>query len=305
MSKRILFFGNERLATGVATSATTLQSLISAGYDVAALVVAQQPPGNGRQPRLLESAAVAKAAGVPVLAPTRLSQAKAQLAAYRAEAAVLVAYGKIVPQSIIDIFPAGIINIHPSLLPRHRGPTPIESVILAGETATGVSLMQLSSEMDAGPVYAQSDLKLVGNETKQDLADQLLTLGAQLMISHLPAILSGQLKPKPQLTSGVSYDKKIIKTDGQLDWQLTANQLERQIRAYAGWPKCHTKLMNSEVIITTAQVVARQGPVGKLLIESGRLGIYCQSGVLMIDRLIPAGKREMTAQAFLAGHTTI
>jgi methionyl-tRNA formyltransferase len=155
MSAKIVFFGNERLATGVTTTAPTLQALIDAGYEVCALVVAQNQSGASRKARKLEVAEIAEQHGIPVLVPAKLDDIAGQLKDYGAEIGILVAFGKIVPQAILDIFPHGIINIHPSLLPKHRGSTPIESAILFGENETGVSLMQLVQKMDAGPVYAQ------------------------------------------------------------------------------------------------------------------------------------------------------
>jgi methionyl-tRNA formyltransferase len=172
-SKTIVFFGNERLATGVSTDAPTLEALVKAGYNVAA-VVSHYEAGQSRKARVLEIDEVAKRHSIPVHLPEKPEHLAEELKAIGADVGVLVAYGKIVPQSLIDIFPKGIVNIHPSLLPLHRGPIPIESVILDGSSRTGVSIMALAKEMDAGPVYAQSEVKLDGQETKQHLADHLL-----------------------------------------------------------------------------------------------------------------------------------
>src|SRR5581483_9225315 len=130
------------------------------------------------------------------------------------EAAVLVAFGRIIPQPIIDLFPKGIINIHPSLLPKLRGPTPIETAILDGLTETGVSLMRLEAKMDAGPLYSQQKISLNGDETKLELATKLNKVGAELLINSLPAILDGSLIPKPQNNSKATYTKLITKDDG-------------------------------------------------------------------------------------------
>lgn len=296
MSRTIVFFGNERLATGVTTSAPALRGLLEAGYNVAAVVVAQNQPGASRQPRELEVATIAKKHNIAALT------SHDGLASLKADAAVLAAYGKKLPQGTIDLFPRGIINIHPSLLPRYRGSTPIENAILDGAKQTGVSLMQLVAGMDTGPVYAQQPVSLSGQESKQELTDQLDSLGTELLIKNLPAILDGSLQPKPQNETEATYSKQIEKADGELDFAKTAGQLEREVRAYAGWPRSRTKIGNVDVIVTKTHVENGSGTPGKLWQNNQQLGIYTSENILAIDSLIPAGKPEMPAQAFIAGY---
>lgn len=303
MSKTILFFGNERLATGLSTTAPTLRGLIAAGYKVAAVVVAQNDLGKSRKGRQLEIAEVAAEHNIPLISSVNLNEAGADLAAYGAEAAVLVAYGKIVPQSVIDLFACGIINIHPSLLPKHRGSTPIESVILAGETVSGVSLMQLTAKMDAGPTYAQATIELPRAVSKQALADLLSGLAVDLLIKNLPLILDNSLQPVAQDDTAATYDTLIQKQDGQLDFSKPAAQLEREVRAYLDWPRSRTTLGSTEVIITKAHVSKGNGPLGTLWRDGNKqLGIYSSAGVLVIDSLVPIGKKEMPIAAFLSGY---
>lgn len=306
MSNKILFFGNERLATGVHTGVSTLQALIAGGYEVAAVVVAQNRRAKSRQTRQLEVAAIAQQHHIPLLAPSKLVDARDQLAAFEAEAAVLIAYGKIVPQAVLDIFPKGIINIHPSLLPLHRGSTPIESAILSGAKQTGVSLMRLSANMDAGPIYIQETVQLDGTETKQTLAHHLSTIGADLLIACLPKILDGSLQPKPQDDTAATYDARISKAASRLDWTKPALRLEREVRAYLEWPKSRTKLGPTDVIITKAHAVPVNNPGAKPgdieVLPEGLIMIECQTGYLCIDKLKPASKPEMTVPAFLAGY---
>jgi len=299
---KILFFGNERLGTGLATTAPTLRALIEADYKITGVVVAQNEIGKSRQQREQEVVQLANQHGIPVFAPSKLADIADDLSAMKADVAVLVAYGKIVPQSIIDIFPNGIVNIHPSLLPKHRGPTPIESVIKNGESETGVSLMQLAAKMDAGPVYAQQTITLTGNETKQALADQLQLLGTKMLLQNLHAILDGSLTPTEQDDTIATYDQKISKADSILDFNKSANDLERHIRAYAGWPRTRTTINDIEVIITSSHISHTNGTSGSLWLENRQLGIHCNKGTLIIDSLIPVGKKEMSAQAFLAGY---
>ncbi len=301
---RLVFFGNERLATGVTTTNHTLNALIAAGHDIAA-VVSNYEAGTSRSVRELEIKAVAEEHGIPLLLPAKPAEIVDELRNLGAEAAVLVAYGRIVPQTIIDIFPRGIINIHPSLLPLHRGSTPIESVILSGDKKTGVSIMCLEAAMDAGPVYGQSELELKGTETKQELADKLSQIGSTMVIELLPGILDGNIIAKPQDNNAATYDKLIKKEDGRIDWNKPAAQLEREIRAYVDWPKTFTTIAESEVIITKARVsessdARAQGSVFKT--EANELAVQTSDGALIIDNLKPAGKNEMTAQEFLAGY---
>lgn len=302
---RLILFGNERLATATKTTAPVLQALINHGYKIEA-VVASHSDAVSRQKRDIEVALVAGAHNIPVLFPAKL-ELKETLKNHPAEACILIAFGQLVPQSVIDLFPRGIINIHPSLLPKLRGSTPLETTILESLPETGVSLMQLTSEMDAGPVYAQTKLKLSGAETKQELADKLARLGTDLLIKHLPDILSGNLQPLRQDDSKATFTKKIGKKDGQLDFTKSAVQLEREIRAYAGWPQSRTTIWSKDVIITRAHSVPSIGPgdsPGKIdaLPDIGVLMIYAKDGYLCIDKLKPSGKGEMSAAEFIRGY---
>lgn len=301
-SRTIVFFGNERLATGVSTSAPTLQRLVAAGYDVAA-VVSNYEVGTSRNARKLEIQQIAEQHSIPVLLPTKPADIIDQLVDLNAAAAVLVAYGKIVPQSIIDIFPSGIINIHPSLLPQHRGPTPIESVLLDGSNKTGVSIMQLSRSMDAGPVYAQSEVTLSGNESKQALADQLLEVGGTMLVDVLPGILDGSIVALPQHDASATYDKLVSKTDGILDWSKSAEELERQVRAYAVWPQSRCILGHKDVVVTAVHVIngSTKTP-GTIEYDNKSLVVHCGKNILSIDRLKPSGKSEMDIVGYIAGY---
>ncbi len=304
---KLVFFGNERLATGVTTEAPVLRALVEAGYKVEAVYANHEDPIS-HQKRDLEISKVAQEFNIPVILPGNKIPLAEKLKKHPADVAVLVAYGKIVPQAVIDMFPKGIINIHPSLLPLYRGPTPIESVILAGDNKTGVSLMMLSQEMDAGPILAQRTVHLNGRESKQDLADKLLGLGKELLIETLPKYITGDIKPRKQShPSRATYTQKINKQDGQIDWTKPAAQIEREIRAYADWPKSRTILGKTEVIITKAYVVPsnhsqlKPGDI-EVVKEAKALMVECGQDCLYIESLKPAGKSEMTAEAFLAGY---
>lgn len=305
-TSKIVFFGNERLSSGYQSDCTILKALLEADYEVVTVVAHHTESKSSRNVRELEVAIVAKAAGIPVLTPDKPIEIITELREFGADIGVLVAYGKIVPQDVIDIFPKGIVNIHPSLLPKYRGSTPIEQAILDGASETGVSVMQLVKEMDAGPVYAQEKRALNGRETKKELTESLLDIGKKLLIDKLPSIIDGSLKPKGQNDSEATYCNQIEKTDGQIDWNKSAVQIEREIRAYAGWPQSRTTLGSVEVIITQAHSITSDssGEPGSIEIptEDGILKINSGGGYLCIDKLKPLGKKEMPASAFLAGY---
>lgn len=298
---KVVYFGNERLASGASTEAPLLKKMISYGYDVRA-IVANDASMLSRKQRKLEVKEIAQENNIAILTPNKPSDIIDELRSFNADIAVLAAYGKIIPQPIIDIFPCGIVNLHPSLLPMHRGPTPIESCILNGESATGVSIMSLSKEMDAGPIYLQKKVPLKGSESKQQLVNELGTIGADMISDLLPRIISSGIKPEPQNPSGATYDKLISKSDGIIDWDKSAEVLEREIRAYLGWPGSKTEIARKEVTVTSARAIPEKGAPGAIDISSRKLVIHCSEGSLEIITLKPAGKKEMSGEAFLTGH---
>lgn len=302
---KVIFFGNERLISGLdKTEAPILRGLIERGYDIVA-VVSHHSSSNSRNQRELEVAEVAKEHNIPVLLPNRPSEIIDDLKALNADVAVLAAYGRIISQEIIDIFPLGIINVHPSLLPKYRGPTPIESVLLNGDPETGISIMQLTAGMDEGPVYVQKTLMLEENEKKFHLYSRIVELGVALFFESFPKIIDGSLVPTPQDNSAATYSKLIQKPDGIIDWTKGAMQIEREIRAYEGWPQSRTSLSAMDVVITQASVI-QMGPAkpGQLMIEKNRLFVGTATDWLEIHTLKPLGKKEMPIQAFLAGYSS-
>jgi methionyl-tRNA formyltransferase len=293
-SKKLVFFGNERLATGLkSTEAPTLKKLINHGYEVVALV-SNFTAGRSRNARKLEIAEVAEQHNIPVMLPTHVGNIKNDIKELNADFGVLVAYGRIIPADIIDIFPHGIINIHPSLLPEYRGPTPIEQTILNGNKETGTSIMRLVNEMDAGPVYAQSVLRLAGNETKESLAKNLLDLGGQLLIDNLPAILDGSLHPGPQDNSKATYTKLLDKEDGKVSRNKPAEIIERQVRAFAGFPKSRVIIDGQDIIIIKARVAKDK--------NDGDLVLQCMPGFLEVQELIAPSGRSISGADFLRGY---
>lgn len=307
-TKRIIFFGNERLVSGLPeTNAPILNGLIEQGYDVVA-VVSHHSHSNSRSNRQLEVAAIASAHDIPVYLPNKPSEIIDELKALQPDIAVLVAYGRIISQQVIDMFPQGIVNIHPSMLPKYRGPTPIEAAILNGDTETGISIMQLTAGMDEGPVYAQQSVPISNGWTKLQLYQDIAYLSSKLFFEHFPKILDGSLHPVPQNHSEATYTQLIKKSDGIIDWtHKTAEQIEHEIWAYEGWPQSRTMLGNIEVIITKVHSVPSNiGAPGHVQIvndkDASLIAIDATEGYLYIDALKPLGKKEMPVKAFLAGY---
>jgi methionyl-tRNA formyltransferase len=295
MSKlpKLVFFGNERLATGVSTDVPVLRSLVKAGYEVA-LVVANHTEGVSRQSRGLEIVEVAHAYHIPVLIPDKLEEIAERLVKTGAQAGILVAFGKIIPEAIIDIFPKGIINIHPSMLPKYRGPTPVETAILNGDSQTGVSLMALSAKMDAGPVYLQQVVELSGKETKPELAKKLLDESKRLLLDNLGYILDGTLEPIPQDATQATYTKILAKADGLVDFKEPAGTIERKVRAFLAFPKTSATVFGQEIIITKGRV-AKDAKDGHLVVEA-------KPGFLEIQELIVPSGRSMSGADFIRGY---
>lgn len=223
---------------------------------------------------------------------------------FKSQVGLVVDYGLIIPQPVIDYFPLGIVNSHFSLLPKLRGADPITFAILEGQEVTGVSLMLIVAAMDEGQLIAQCQFKLLPDINIQQLTASLVELSNQLLLETLPDYLSGKIKPWPQdATIAPSYTKKLTKADGVIDWTKPATQLEREVRAYLGWPGSQTQIAGLDVQITAAHVTAGQGQPGQAFKTITKdLAFYTGDGTLTIDRLKPASKRDMTAREFLAGH---
>lgn len=226
---------------------------------------------------------------------------------------VLIDFGIIVGQKVIDHFEFGIVNSHFSLLPEWRGADPITFSILSGQKQTGVSLMLLVLKMDEGPLLAQAPLELSSSVTTPELTDELIELSHTLLQTMLPLYIEGEATPGDQLENTIisptpTYSRKLTKEDGRIDWEKSAVQIDREIRAYLDWPKSFTTLAGKDVIITKAHSVDEQDETkknGTAIVVDGQLYVSCSSGQLCIEKLKPAGKSEMTASAFLSGYGSL
>lgn len=289
-SAKIIFFGTEDF------SLTALTGLIEAGYTIAA-VVTKPDSKKGRGQQLVAPAVkvLATRHNIPVWQPEKLTDIADDIRALGTVTGVLVSYGKIVPQSIIDLFTPGIINVHPSLLPRYRGPSPIESAIKNGDAVTGVSIMQLSARMDAGPVYTAKEHPLAGTETRPELYHALADIGTNLLLESLPTIIDGSLQPTPQDEDKASYCQLLEKSSANLNLTtLTATEAERIVRAHIGFPKSKVMIGEHTIIITKVHVSEQQ---------KTPLDLVCQDGAyLSVDELIAPSGRQMSGDAFLRGY---
>jgi len=304
MSKpSVVFFGNERLATGLkSTDLPTINLLLNNGYTIDAIISPNKDSEREKKRnQLFEIECFAKKNHIPFYSQYSQSELVEILQKLPASIGILVAYGKIVPQSIIDHFEYGIVNIHPSLLPQYRGSTPIESAILDGLKLTGVSVMQLTSEMDAGPIYTQAKLRLSGAETKDNIASTLNLKGAELLVDNLSLIINQDIKPAPQ-SGKTTICKKISKHDGDIDTNLPAEVILRQIRAYTGWPKSHLSHQGMDLVILEASTTDIKTEPGTLISVDKKLILGCDNSSIEILSIQVSGKKPMNAKSFINGY---
>ena len=300
---RILFAGTPPFA------AAALDALAQAGHDIA-LVLTQPDRPAGRGMKLTPSAVkqAAQARGLPLYQPTslRTPEAQAELAAADADVMVVAAYGLILPQAVLDLPRFGCLNIHASLLPRWRGAAPIQRAILAGDTETGITIMQMDAGLDTGAMLAKTGVPIRDTDTAASLHDTLAAAGAQAIVAALanyPALV-----PQAQDDTQATYAAKLTKEEAKLDWRQPADVLARAVRAYNPAPGAWTLLDGATLKIWSAQVVAgpdidllRAEPGEVLRTEADRLVVVCGSGALALQAVQPAGGKRMTATAFLAG----
>lgn len=281
-----------------------LAALLDAGHDV--VCVYAQPPrpaGRGHKLRLSPVHAFAESRGIAVRTPKSLRSAS-EAEAFRAlelDAAVVAAYGLILPQAILDAPRLGCVNIHASLLPRWRGAAPIQRSIMAGDTETGIVTMLMDAGLDTGPTLLREATPIGPKDTGGDLHDRLSAIGAKLISATLDGLSDGSLQPTPQPDAGIEYAHKLEKSDGRIDWSAPAIVLERQIRALAPLPRAWTRLGDVEIKVGAAVVEASptSGTPGDtiddaLLVETGE-------GALRLTQLQRPGKAMMPADAFLRG----
>jgi len=292
---RVIFMGTPDFSVPV------LEALVAAGHDIVA--VYSQPPrpaGRGKKLRASPVQARAEALGLEVRHPTSLKTDAAleAFAALKADVAVVVAYGLLLPQAILDAPVAGCLNIHASLLPRWRGAAPIHRAIMAGDTETGICIMQMEAGLDTGPVLTRAALPIAADDTTGSLHDKLSDLGAAQIVEALEDL--NHLQPQAQPDDGATYAAKIEKSEARIDWNATAVEVDRLIRGLSPFPGAWCDVNGERVKLLQSQLSDGRGEAGAVL---GALTVACGEGAVNITRLQRAGKAAMDTDVALQGMT--
>jgi len=298
---RVVFMGSPRFAV------PSLEYLVSSGYEVAAVYT--QPDrtgGRGRRPTASPVKQAALALGLAVVQPGSLKAPEAleQLAGFRPDIIVVAAFGQLLPKAVLELPRLGCLNVHPSLLPRFRGASPVAAAILAGDGFSGVSIILLDEGMDSGPVLARAQIPVADVDTTASLGDKLSIVGVGLLGEALVGWIRGELSPQPQDEAQATYCNPIAKDEGEIDWQLSAIEIWRRVRAFYPWPGSYTRwrgkmLKVIEAMPLTAKTTAKAGEV--VALDSGGFGIGSGDGILNVLRVQLEGKQALSAAEFLRG----
>ncbi len=298
---RTLFFGSGPVAL------PALTRLLESGLVEIDSVVTAPPRPAGRKQILTPTplAELAAAQELPVRTPTSLRDADVleELRTLDPELIVLADYGRIIPAAVLSLPRLGALNIHPSLLPRHRGAAPVQAAIAAGDSISGVTLMCMDEGLDTGPIVARAELPLDGDETGPELEARLAAMGAELLVASLPAWLGGSLEAYPQADDGATLTRPLRREDGRLDPERPALELERQVRAYQPWPGTFLELGGERLKVWRASVAAGVGAAGpgELVPDGDSIAMATADGSLRLDEVQPAGKRRMSGADYRRG----
>src|SRR3984957_15233831 len=281
----------------------TLVEIVGGGHDIAAVYTrAPQPAGRGLAPKPSPIAREAERFGLPIFTPRTLKEndAAEAMCAHGADAAVVVAYGLILPKSILEIFPLGCFNLHASLLPRWRGAAPIHRAIMAGDQETGVVVMKMDEGLDTGAIAMAERVPIGADATTGELHDELARLGADLMLRALARLEKGQLQLTPQAVEGVTYANKIDKGETRIDWAKPWNEVHNHCRGLSPFPGAWCELPGTaRVKILPSTKGDGSGEPGRVLDD--RLTVACSAGAVRIVELQRAGGKPMAAEEFLRG----
>lgn len=296
---RVLFMGSPDFAV------PSLRALVGAGYQVVGVVTQpDRPSGRGGRVTMPPVKAAALEAELAVYQPPELrsDEALANLAAFTPDLIVVAAYGKILSRRVLELPARGAVNVHASLLPRWRGASPINAAIRAGDSKTGVSIMEMVREMDAGPVFARSELPIARDATTRTLEPALAELGASTLVEALPGWLAGDLEAVPQDNDGVTVCSLLKKEDGHLSAAMPAEEAERIVRAFDPWPGAYVMYRGQRLAIWRVHVVDEVGPApGKTAIIEKQPAIAFANGWLVLDEVQRVGARRVEGGAFLNG----
>jgi len=297
----LVFAGTPRFAV------STLDMLIDTGFPVR-LVVTQPDRPSGRGMELAASPVKLRAQqlGLPITQPEKIKEnheLRAQLAAIRPDAIVVVGYGRIIPPWMIDLPPLGNLNLHASLLPKYRGAAPMQWAIARGETVTGVTTMRINAGLDAGDILLQEPVSIAPEETAESLAPRLAGIGAELMIKTLHGLKAGTIHPRPQDHTQATLAPTLKKEDGRIDFTRSAREIFNRLRGFQPWPGAFTSFRGKNLHIWEAKPIDRSLPPGALRSEHETLLVGC-GGNSALELLVvqPEGKRRVSARDFLHGH---
>lgn len=299
---RIVFFGTPQFAV------PTLAALLASRHRVVGVVSQpDRPSGRGQRTTDAPVKATARLAGLPILQPQKLKDPAVleDLRALEADLAVVAAYGRLIPESMLVLPRHGMVNVHASLLPRYRGAAPIHRAVMAGELMTGVTIMRLVKELDAGPILATVDRLIDPNETSDQVERDLANLGADLLVSTVDEIAAGRAREIPQDDRLASYAPRITKDEGLIDWSWPAERVHNLIRGLYPWPHAFTFVGGRRLILrrsTWSPNDSGASPGTIVAADGDRLEVAAGSGVVHIADIQPEGKRPMGAREFLAGH---
>jgi methionyl-tRNA formyltransferase len=304
LSARIIFMGTPDFAV------PSLKALIENQYEVAAVVTQpDRPSGRGKRLTPPPVKVVAEATGLKVLQPERLKNEAvvAELAALRPDLIVVAAFGQILRQNVLDLPPYGCLNVHASLLPRWRGASPVTAAIRAGDTETGITLMKMDIGLDTGPMLTQRAIPIQPHHTGGTLTAELAELGARLLIETLPDWLAGRIQVQPQDSTLATLAPRLKKEEGEIDWDRTAVEIERQIRAFSPWPGTFTCHGSDQLKILVAEAAELEPPdstyraPGTLFKWQREVYVTTGQGVIRLISVQPAGRKAMPAEAMLNG----
>jgi methionyl-tRNA formyltransferase len=270
---------------------------------VAIVTAPDRAAGRGRTLLPTPVALRARALWMPLLQPARLRDPEvvAEVAALRPDLGVLADYGQIVPREVLDLPPHGILNLHPSLLPRHRGASPIQATIAAGDDRTGVTIMRMDQGLDTGPIVATADWPLTGRETAPELEKHAAREGAALLGRTIGGWLAGEIRPTPQSEEGITLTKRLRRSDATLDPSKPAAELERQVRARFPWPGSAAETAAGRLTVLRASVAPSEAGerVGSLVAHGDGLALATMDGRLVLDEVQLAGRRQLSGADFL------
>ena len=289
----------------------TLEALHGAGHEVAGVCTApDRPAGRGRRPRTSPVKEMAMQFGLPVLQPTTLRRPEfwEQIADYKPDSIVVASYGLILPAAILRTPRLGCVNLHPSLLPRHRGATPIPAAILAGDHLSGVTVFLMNERVDAGDILGQWTTPINADDTSESLGRRLAVLGSDLVIDVLGRQQGGKIEPIPQDEGGATLTRLLKKSDGLIDWNQSAENIGRMVRAYYGWPGAFSSWRGRSIKLVKVTVAESIGLApGEVAIspDADALLIGTGDGQIAVERVQMEGRKEMAAGDFIRGYRAI